>query len=197
MDTKLIGVMSLGVLLSGCVVTTTAQLVEKERVDQSLSGNQGYLAGKPPEPQKVHREETRQIIQVDVEMPTLAELQQKSLIPDNVMKGNRGYLTGGGMIFKEGGISEFSSDTTPASVVSRAEDEMEIPSANIEERSKRAVMEYAEYRVRKGDTLQSIAANPKIYGDSSRWVQIYEANRGQLKNPDKIYPGQKLRIPRR
>mgnify|MGYP000915029141 FL=1 len=45
----------------------------------------------------------------------------------------------------------------------------------------------------KGDTLSAIAR--KYYGDASKYPLIFEANRPMLSSPDKIYPGQKLRIP--
>ena len=44
-----------------------------------------------------------------------------------------------------------------------------------------------------GDTLSKIAE--KYYGDASLYPQIFEANRDQLDDPDKIKVGQKLRIP--
>jgi nucleoid-associated protein YgaU len=46
--------------------------------------------------------------------------------------------------------------------------------------------------VEAGDTLSKIAR--KYYGDASLYPQIFEANRDQLKNPDLIKVGQKLRI---
>lgn len=49
------------------------------------------------------------------------------------------------------------------------------------------------YTVVAGDSLSKIAK--KHYGDASRWQQIFEANRDQIENPDKIYPGQTLRLP--
>jgi nucleoid-associated protein YgaU len=49
------------------------------------------------------------------------------------------------------------------------------------------------YVVKKGDTLSAIAQ--KHYGKASRYMAIFEANRPMLKDPDKIYPGQALRIP--
>jgi nucleoid-associated protein YgaU len=49
------------------------------------------------------------------------------------------------------------------------------------------------YVVQKGDTLSKIAK--QFYGDPSLYPQIFEANRDVLKDPDKIRPGQKLRIP--
>ena len=44
-----------------------------------------------------------------------------------------------------------------------------------------------------GDTLSKIAK--KYYGDASKYPAIFEANKPMLSHPDKIYPGQKLRIP--
>jgi len=44
-----------------------------------------------------------------------------------------------------------------------------------------------------GDTLWKVAA--AHYGDGSRFNEIFEANRPLLSHPDKIYPGQRLRIP--
>jgi nucleoid-associated protein YgaU len=47
--------------------------------------------------------------------------------------------------------------------------------------------------VAKGDTLGKIAA--KYYGDASLYMTIFDANKNQLKDPNKIFPGQKLVIP--
>jgi LysM repeat protein len=47
--------------------------------------------------------------------------------------------------------------------------------------------------VKKGDTLSAIAQ--KTLGKASRYPEIFEANRPMLTHPDKIYPGQTLRIP--
>lgn len=53
---------------------------------------------------------------------------------------------------------------------------------------------YAQYHlVVKGDSLSKIAK--KFYGDPSLYTKIFEANRDQLADPDKIKPGQKLLIP--
>ena len=49
------------------------------------------------------------------------------------------------------------------------------------------------YTVEKGDTLSKIAK--KFYGDASDYNQIFDANKPMLADPDKIYPGQVLRIP--
>ncbi len=44
-----------------------------------------------------------------------------------------------------------------------------------------------------GDNLSKIAK--KFYGDANKYPVIFEANKPMLKHPDKIYPGQMLRIP--
>ena len=51
------------------------------------------------------------------------------------------------------------------------------------------------YTVRKGDTLSAIAK--RHYGDANAYNSIFEANRPMLDHPDRIYPGQVLRIPPR
>ncbi|MBK5007942.1 peptidoglycan-binding protein LysM [Pseudomonas sp. S32] len=47
--------------------------------------------------------------------------------------------------------------------------------------------------VEKGDTLSAISK--KVYGDPNKYQKIFEANKPMLSSPDKIYPGQVLRIP--
>ena len=49
------------------------------------------------------------------------------------------------------------------------------------------------YTVKSGDTLSGIAKSQ--YGDGSKYMAIFNANKPMLKDPDKIYPGQVLRIP--
>ena len=49
------------------------------------------------------------------------------------------------------------------------------------------------YEVEPGDSLSKIAK--KQYGDANAWKKIFEANKDVVKDPDKIFPGQKLRIP--
>jgi nucleoid-associated protein YgaU len=49
------------------------------------------------------------------------------------------------------------------------------------------------YTVVSGDTLSKIAKNH--YGDAMKYPVIFEANKPMLTDPDKIYPGQVLRIP--
>ncbi|MBU0653727.1 MAG: peptidoglycan-binding protein LysM [Gammaproteobacteria bacterium] len=50
------------------------------------------------------------------------------------------------------------------------------------------------YVIKKGDTLWEIAEN--AYGNGSKYTKIVEVNREVIKDADKIFPGQKIRIPK-
>ncbi len=60
--------------------------------------------------------------------------------------------------------------------------------------SSTADREVKTYTVASGDSLSKIAK--REYGDASKWRRIYEANKDKIQNPDLIYPGQVLDIPR-
>ena len=49
------------------------------------------------------------------------------------------------------------------------------------------------YTVQSGDTLSKISK--AHYGDANKYMRIFEANKPMLSDPDKIYPGQVLRVP--
>lgn len=49
------------------------------------------------------------------------------------------------------------------------------------------------HEVKRGDTLSKISK--EVYGDPMKYNAIFEANQPMLSHPDKIYPGQILRIP--
>ena len=57
----------------------------------------------------------------------------------------------------------------------------------------RAEPEAQFHTVARGDTLSAIAK--KYYGNANQYPAIFEANKPMLSHPDKIYPGQVLRIP--
>ena len=49
------------------------------------------------------------------------------------------------------------------------------------------------YEIVRGDTLGAIAK--RYYGKASMYTKIFEANRDIIDDPNKIYPGQKIRVP--
>ena len=50
------------------------------------------------------------------------------------------------------------------------------------------------YEIKSGDTLSKIAK--QFYGNANKYPLIFEANREVIKHPDKIYPGQMIRVPK-
>ena len=67
-------------------------------------------------------------------------------------------------------------------------DELTFPEPPPEEKEK---VEY--YEIKSGDTLGAIAK--QFYGKASLYTRIHEANKEMIPDPNKIYPGQKIRIP--
>ena len=53
---------------------------------------------------------------------------------------------------------------------------------------------YDVYEVKAGDSLSKIAK--RLLGSGNEWKKIFDANTDILKDPNKIFPGQKLKIPR-
>ncbi len=54
----------------------------------------------------------------------------------------------------------------------------------------------ASYTVRRGETLPQISARSEIYNDASLWPLIFRANRDQIRDPKRLWPGQVFAIPR-
>lgn len=80
--------------------------------------------------------------------------------------------------------------------VATVDDQMEVAAAEEEVPTPRSVEEAPQtafYTVEKGDTLWKISSDH--YGNGSKYPVIFEANKPMLEHPDKIYPGQMLRIP--
>ena len=65
------------------------------------------------------------------------------------------------------------------------------------ESAKKELAIRTQYIVKKGDCLWWTAQYKDVYNDSFMWSIIYEANKDKIKDPNLIYPGQKLNIPRK
>jgi len=156
-------------VLSGCVVRSYP--VTKDRVDQDLSiGNQGYLVGEKTESAKV-RPATRsyQAVEVELHSPIKFERMPKSK-PQETKESSESEKTGNEEV--SGNRGYITRSITPEESIASA-------------------ME--KYTVKKGDTLQKISK--QFFGSTKKWTKIYEVNKGVLKAPGKIYPGQVIDIP--
>jgi len=101
-----------------------------------------------------------------------------------VFEGGSGEVTVSGMAKDQATKEKILLCCGNVAGVAKVKDEMTV--ANPED-------EAQYYTVVKGDTLSKIAK--QYYGDANGYPRIFEANKPMLSHPDKIYPGQTLRIP--
>ncbi len=98
------------------------------------------------------------------------------------------------------GITTVTDNMTiaaPAPVEPEAPVEAQAPAEEItavEPEAPAAESDAETYTVQSGDTLWKISE--QVYGNGSKYMKIFEANTDQLENPDRIFPGQKLVIPK-
>ena len=185
--------------LAGCV---TVRKVVRERVDQDIAGNQGYLTGSSDvsqEPRSVDRE----YIDIRVEVPTWDELtspavrheddkSKAAVTTKDVPSGNKGYVSG------RSKVDPYASKKQPKTTAVYEYDDCEIDIYDDqgdvfiyeEEVVKPA---YQEYTVKQSETLSHIAK--AFYNKASKWTVIYEANSDKIKDPSRVKAGTKLRIP--
>jgi len=100
--------------------------------------------------------------------------------------------------FKDGKVN-LSGDAGSAEAMEKAvllagnvQGVTDVGADNIKAPSQTDNVEY--YVIEKGDTLSGIAQ--KILGNAMDYPKIFEANKEVIKDPDLIYPGQKIRIPK-
>jgi nucleoid-associated protein YgaU len=98
----------------------------------------------------------------------------------------------------ENGVASLSGEANSAEALEKAvlmagniEGISEVKFDNLTAPAAEIKIEY--YEIVSGDTLSGIAK--KFYGNANLYMRIFEANREVIKDPDKIYVGQKIRIP--
>lgn len=116
----------------------------------------------------------------------------------------KSFLAAGGSFWRNfqitlplGTVPTTPSGTLEVFEISAADGEGEINKVTVPIVFGRALIDpyhgFFQYEVKRGDTLSAIAR--EFYGNSALSNRIFEANRDQLVNPDRIFPGQFLRIP--
>ncbi len=84
------------------------------------------------------------------------------------------------------------SDVT-AKVDSTAEKAADFSDVTARVDSTAEIIVQQSYTIEKGDTLSKIAKTH--YGSANAWKQIFEANRDTIDDPDRIFPGQVIKLP--
>ncbi|WP_447968706.1 peptidoglycan-binding protein LysM [Nitrospira sp. M1] len=99
--------------------------------------------------------------------------------------------------FKDGEVN-LSGDAASAEAMEKAvllagnvQGVTDVGAGNVKAPSQTDKVEY--YVIQKGDTLGGIAQ--KFLGNAMEYPKIFEANKEVIKDPNLIYPGQKIRIP--
>ncbi len=186
-------------VFSGCL--RKVQVVRRERVDQTLAGNRGVLLGPVPTTPST-ASKTREYIEWDFEVPTyevqvqVPEWRRESV--DKEIWGNRGYLSGSSARSAQAPrVSVPPSTPRPlppkTPVVSPVPETPPKPFWEKLPSRQPKPADFTSYTVQRGDTLGKISTD--VYGTSRGWQQIYEANRDLLSDPNRLKPGQTLRIP--
>lgn len=105
-----------------------------------------------------------------------------------VVEGNNATVTGEGLTQED--KEKILVAVGNVAGINNVKDNITTTSATANET---VVAESQLYQVKSGDTLSAIAKH--FYGDANQYNKIFEANKPMLSHPDKIYPGQTLRIP--
>jgi nucleoid-associated protein YgaU len=77
-------------------------------------------------------------------------------------------------------------------VVARVDDPVQSPAASP---SQAVVEDLRTAKVVRGDSLWRISRT--VYGEGMRYTTLYDANNTQIRNPNRIYPGQVLVVPKK
>lgn len=178
----------IGASFTGCARVQT-KVVEKPRVDQQLQGNRGYLKGSAPA--DGDRRKTREMLETNVELPTLAEMMPWRKRPSEAEQAAAAQAPVAPPVPAYEYEPEPSRQWEPEPELDIEPIRSEASSYDDDRGSVPAGG--TSYTVQKGDTLQKIAK--KFYGSSAKWYRIYKANKDVLKSPDHIKPGQELTIP--
>ena len=190
------------VLIAGCAstnpkaggITTKAYIADKDRVDQNMEGNFGYLAGTPKPEDRSKLKKTRKIYVMEFikEPPEDAEVTttttETSVAPSKENKSQasreeaRAEEPQGRTVELPNFDEERSVSHESATAAGKTVEE---PAASTGEAK--------EYVIEKDDTLQKISK--KFYNSYSKWPKIFEANKNVISNPNRLKPGVKIQIP--
>lgn len=162
--------------IAGCTARTYS--VRKDREDQQMTGNVGYVGGTPPPEAKDRTGDKMTRKTYVLEINTGSTKTQDARAEEIVREADE--------------IAERAKRTSvPARTYQAGQPQ---PTRRVSTPlTEPAQPSFVEYTVQENDTLQKISM--KFYNTNRKWSQIYEANKGIIKNPDRIKPGLMLRIP--
>lgn len=204
----------LGISVSGCV---TVKKVVRDRVDQNLDGNQGFVKCEADKFTKITedlRPTTREYIDIQVELPTWQEVKQavekdpyyvgqiankesknnyakhkKSSNEKSPSQNNVMPVTG----IERSNMKVVLQNESADSIIPVVIDDQSDSSSLQKKPETKESPKPTTYKVKDGDSLTKIAQ--ECYGKAYKWTIIYDANVEKIKNPDKLNVGTVLTIP--
>lgn len=173
------------VFLAGCGVQARKYVQVKERVDQEMQGNAGYLMGTPSakDTDRSQIRKTRKVYVLEVSTVNV-ESPEEDIVSTTSAAPSPSY---------ESTETSYPSDDT----VETSESRIILPNfeeeTTPEESSAVGPASATDYTVMKDDTMQKISK--KFYDSYSKWPKIYEANKDKISDPNRIKPGITITIP--
>ncbi len=155
----------LTMILAGCGVQAKRYVEVRERLDQQMVGNAGYLSGTPKEaqlPEEVTASEPKRTYTSSydsIQEPAVEPAPSRRII-----------------------LPDFDEPSS-APAEEHASDSASSVSGDLP----------TDYTIEKNDTLQKISK--KFYGTYSKWTKIYDTNKERIPDPNRIKPGVTITIP--
>lgn len=189
--TLFMGLILASFFMSGCVMRR--YVVEKPRTDTTVEGNRGYLFGTPkddvsPQQKEIKNRlgENRKINVLEIEMPSSGKASKTTqgavTCPDYTATAEPANKDANAVLFQEPASPVITHESFEDKAVKKGSE------TAVEARP----VEYQEYKVEKGDTLQKISL--KFYGTTKKWYKLFKLNKDLLKTPDRLRPGQTIQI---
>jgi len=150
----------------------------KDRVDQKMEGNAGYLTGDPQPEDRSQFRTTRKIYVLEVSAGDPTE--------ETVVEGVAEGMNDNSALMED-------SDYDSSNFIEVSRDSVTVPYIDVDTDDFESSPSFTEYTVKKDDTLQKISK--KFYDSFSKWPKIYEVNKDVIDNPDRIKPGIVIQIP--
>jgi len=151
----------------------------KDRVDQNMEGNAGYISGEPQPEDRSQYRPTRKIYVLEISQGDVEEETIIDTVDETNMNDDSTFMEYSD--YDSDNFIEVSRDTASIPYIDDDVEDLE-PSAS-----------FTEYTIKKDDTLQKISK--KFYDSFSKWPKIYEVNKDVIDNPDSIKPGIVIQIP--
>jgi len=174
------------IFAAGCGVSVRGYKQVKDRVDQDLTGNAGYLSGAPQQvdPDKMSKTRTVYVVEFEKEIRE-SDVSGVDQVVETTMP--RQYREEFVEPVSQPRFESKALDVPFISDSSRLEPSYVVESSGIDRG-------FTEYTLEKGDTLQKVSK--KFYDTYRKWNKIFEANQDILKDPNKLKPGTVIKVPK-